>query len=82
MLWHRGHRPKKTEVEQGDDLTVGQRFDLADTGIEVLSRGFNGGSKNPLNWMTGTMGALDVAISAGTAKRGDTAINGVAAGAA
>ena len=73
MLWHSRHRrPQQQQPDQdGDGLTVGQRFDLVDTGIEVLSRGFNGGSKNPLNWMTGTMGMADIAISSGNAKRGD-----------
>jgi hypothetical protein len=64
-------------------LTVGQRFDLADTAIEVISRGFGGGSKglfrNPLNWMTGTTAALDVGISSGTARKGNLIGAGVSA---
>jgi hypothetical protein len=71
MLWNHKKRKKTEQEELGSGLTVGQRFDLVDTATEIASRGFNGGSKNPLNWMTGSMAMADIAISAGTAKRGD-----------
>src|ERR1700722_9263495 len=73
MLWH---SPKRKDRDTPSDLTVGQRFDLVDTAIEIASRGMGGG-KNPLNWMTGTMAVADITFSSSTAKNG----NAVGAGA-
>jgi hypothetical protein len=67
MLWHSSKSKQKSEES---DLSVGQRFDLMDSVIEIVSRA-GGGSKNPLNWATATMGAADVSISSGMAKRGN-----------
>ena len=71
MLWHRRHKPKKQELpDQGDGLTVGQRFDVGETAWDALGRGIQG---SPFNLMTLALAGADLAISTGTAKRGNAA---------
>lgn len=74
-MWH---PPKRKDKDKPSDLTVGQRFDLVDTALEVISRGA-GGTINPLNWMTGTMAAADITFSSATSKRGNIAGAGASA---
>ena len=80
MLWNHRHKPKKQEQQdQGSGFTIGQRFDMGETAWDVVSRGVSG---SPLNLMTLALGAADVSISTGTAKRGAAAGSAVSAGAA
>jgi hypothetical protein len=60
-------------------LTPGQTFDVADSGIDVSN--FLRGNAGPVSWGTAAFAGLDVAISSGTAPRGEFAGRAVGAAA-
>jgi hypothetical protein len=78
MLWHHPKRKREREY-QGDDFTIGQRMDIGEAAWDALGRGVQG---NPFNMMTLALAGMDVAISAGTAKRGNIIGAGTSAAAA
>jgi hypothetical protein len=81
MLWRRNKHKDPKDDGLLANTTTGQKFDLFDTAIEVLSRGAGGG-KNPLNWATFSLGLTDVGISSGMAARGNMFTAGASAVAA
>jgi hypothetical protein len=78
MLWH--HPKRKRERKQpGYDFTIGQRMDIGEAAWDALGRGVQG---NPFNMMTLALAGMDVAISSGTAKRGNLVGASISAAAA
>jgi hypothetical protein len=70
MLWnHRKRKKSEERAEDGNGLTVGQRFDVGET-FQDLARGPKG---SPFNMLTLALAGADASFSSGTAKRGNTA---------
>ena len=83
MFWRRPKtredQKEQEELRKSGGFTVGQRFDIGETGWDIISRGMSG---SPLNLMTLAIAGADVGISSGTARRGHIAGAGASAVAA
>jgi hypothetical protein len=81
MLWNSPKRKKRREDDEFlAGTTVGQRLDAFDLSMDVIARGGVGGPV--LNRTVLNMGMLDMAVSMGTAKRGEVITAGASAAAA
>jgi hypothetical protein len=80
MKWKSPKRMRDEDREDslGANLSTGQKFDVVEN---VLDPFFMAGGGGPFNTMTGIFAGLDLGISSGKAKRGNTIGAGVSAAA-
>jgi hypothetical protein len=65
MFWR---HPKRNSDRDQSSLSVGQRFDLAESATDVFYRAIGG---SPLNMFTLVAASLDIGISSANARRGN-----------